>query len=95
MTGYLNNNISALSSSGFDSGRATISLVAPGELNWALCSTDAAMYADCTDLAGQPSPVEESGGTSESAPLTAGVGGAGDPGLRQDPRRSGARARRW
>ncbi len=73
VTGYLNNNISALSSSGFAQDGATISLVAPGELNWALCSTDTASYADCTDLAGQAAPVEESGGTSESAPLTAGV----------------------
>ncbi|MGA2528204.1 MAG: S8 family serine peptidase [Acidimicrobiales bacterium] len=73
VTGYLNNNISALSSSGFEQDGATISLVAPGELNWALCSTNTAMYADCNDLAGQPAPVEESGGTSESSPLTAGV----------------------
>jgi hypothetical protein len=73
VTSYLNNNISALSSSGFEENGSTISLVAPGELNWALCSTDTAMYADCTNLAGQPSPIEESGGTSESAPLTAGV----------------------
>jgi hypothetical protein len=73
VTGYLNDNISALSSSGFEQDGSTISLVAPGELNWALCSTDTALYADCNDLAGQASPVEESGGTSESAPLTAGV----------------------
>jgi len=73
VTGYLNNNISALSSSGFEQDGATISLVAPGELNWALCSTDTASYGDCTDFAGEPTPIEESGGTSESAPLTAGV----------------------
>jgi hypothetical protein len=73
VTGYLNNNISALSSSGFEENGSTISLVAPGELNWALCSTDTAMYADCTTFAGQPSAIEESGGTSESAPLTAGT----------------------
>ena len=73
VTGFLNNNISALSSSGFQQNGSTISLVAPGELNWALCSTQIDLYFDCTNLAGQPSPVEESGGTSESAPLTAGV----------------------
>ncbi|HWD54184.1 MAG TPA: S8 family serine peptidase [Acidimicrobiales bacterium] len=73
VTGYLNNNISALSSSGFQQDGSTISLVAPGELNWALCSTDTAMYGECTDLAGQPSAIQESGGTSESAPLTAGT----------------------
>ncbi len=73
VTGYLNNNISALSSSGYQQDGSTISLVAPGEINWALCSTDTAMYSECTDLAGQPSPIQESGGTSESAPLTAGT----------------------
>ena len=31
------------------------------------------MYGDCANLAGNPSPVQASGGTSESAPLTAGV----------------------
>ena len=51
----------------------TISLVAPGELNWALCSTDTAMYSECVNFAGKPTPIQETGGTSESAPLTAGV----------------------
>ena len=31
------------------------------------------MYADCTDFNGNGSPVELTGGTSESAPLTAGT----------------------
>ena len=73
VTGFLNDNISALSSSGFEQDGSTISLVAPGELNWALCSTDTTMYDECTNMAGNPSPIQESGGTSESAPLTAGV----------------------
>jgi hypothetical protein len=73
VTGYLNNNISALSSSGYQQDGSTISLVAPGELNWALCSKDVKKWDECVDLAGHRSPVEESGGTSESAPLTAGV----------------------
>ena len=73
VTGFLNNNISALSSSGFQQSGATISLVAPGELNWALCSTDTANYDECTNFQGNASPIEESGGTSESAPLTAGT----------------------
>ncbi len=73
LTGYLNNNISSLSSSGFEQDGATISLVAPGELNWALCSTDNAQFSDCTNYQGNPTPIEESGGTSEAAPLTAGA----------------------
>ena len=73
VTGYLNNNISGLSSSGFEQSGSTISLVAPGELNWALCSTDQAEYGECSTFTGQPTPIEESGGTSESAPLTAGT----------------------
>jgi Peptidase inhibitor I9 len=73
VTGFVNNNISSLSSSGFQQDGATISLVAPGELNWALCSTDTAMYSECVNFQGKASPVEESGGTSESSPLTAGV----------------------
>jgi subtilisin family serine protease len=71
--GWLNDNISSFSSSGFEQDGQTVDIVAPGELNWALCSTDTAVYEDCTNLAGAPSPVEATGGTSESAPLTAGV----------------------
>ena len=70
---FVDNNISALSSGGFTQAGSTLDLVAPGDLNWALCSTDTANYADCTDEQGQPSPIELSGGTSESAPLTAGA----------------------
>ena len=70
--GYLNNNISSFSSGGFEQNGRTIDAVAPGELNWALCSTDTAMYVDCFNYAGNPSPVLAFGGTSESAPLTAG-----------------------
>ena len=73
ITGWLNNNISSFSSSGFDQRGATVSLVAPGELNWALCTPDVKLYTECTNYAGQPSPVQATGGTSESAPLTAGV----------------------
>ncbi len=73
LTGFLNNNTSSLSSGGFTQNGTVLSAVAPGELNWILCSTHVAMYGDCTNFAGQPTPISESGGTSESSPLTAGV----------------------
>ena len=65
---WVNNNISTLSSGGFTQAGNTVDLVAPGDLNWVLCST---MYTACTSDTGAPSPIEQSGGTSESAPLTA------------------------
>ena len=73
VTGWLNNNISGLSSGGFDQAGRTVDIVAPGDLNWALCTADPAEYADCTNFAGQGAAVQLTGGTSESAPLTAGV----------------------
>ena len=73
VTGYLNDNISSLSSSGYQQNGATISLVAPGESNWITCSLNTAQYSECTTLAGNPAAYNESGGTSESAPLTAGT----------------------
>ena len=71
--GWLDNNISSLSSSGFDSSGGTTTLVAPGELNYAVCSTDLTMYQDCADYAGNAIGLEASGGTSESAPIISGV----------------------
>jgi hypothetical protein len=72
-SGYLSNNISSLSSGGFaQPSPRTVDVVAPGDLGWALCSTDRALYSDCGNFQGNPSPIEDFGGTSESAPLTAG-----------------------
>ena len=72
LTGWIDNNISAISSSGFDQAGGTVDVVAPGDLNWTLC-TPTAQFAACTDFAGNPAPVQLSGGTSEASPLTAGT----------------------
>jgi hypothetical protein len=61
------NNISSISSSGFAYDGKTVDVVAPGDYNWALCSTSA-NYADCGG-----SNLEFTGGTSEAAPLTSGA----------------------
>jgi hypothetical protein len=70
--GWINDNISSLSSGGYEITGATIDLVAPGDLGWASCDASA-LFADCTNEAGNPSVIESSGGTSMSAPLTAGA----------------------
>jgi len=71
-TGWLDDNISALSSSGFSQTGGTIDLVAPGDLDMFSCDASA-IFQDCTNLLFLPSPVELEGGTSESSPLTAGA----------------------
>jgi len=70
---YRSNAISSLSSSGFTQPGRTIDLVAPGDLGWALCSTDVDIYQNCFDNKGAPSPIQQFGGTSQSSPLTAGA----------------------
>jgi len=70
---YRGNGISGLSSSGFTQPGRTIDLVAPGDLGWALCTPDTDRFAGCTDNKGAPGSVQQFGGTSQSAPLTAGA----------------------
>jgi hypothetical protein len=70
---YASNNISGLSSSGVTQPGRTIDLVAPGDLGWALCTPDPDVWQACSDNKGDPSPIEEFGGTSQSTPLVAGA----------------------
>lgn len=72
-TGWLDDNVSALSSGGVTQAGTMVSLVAPGDFGFASCSTNLAIYEGCFDMNFNPSPVEIGGGTSESAPLTAGA----------------------
>ncbi|HEY2576102.1 MAG TPA: S8 family serine peptidase [Streptosporangiaceae bacterium] len=71
--GWLDNNISGLSSAGYAQNGKAIDVVAPGDLNWTLCTPKPKLFAACTNFSGQPASVSLSGGTSEAAPLTAGV----------------------
>ena len=69
---WTSDNISALSSSGITQLARTVDLAAPGEGNWAVCE---AAYTGCRNFQSPPQPtdLQSFGGTSESAPLTAGV----------------------
>ncbi len=71
--GWLNDNIAEFSSAGFTQGGKTLDLVAPGNESYEACTADPAQYSACVNLAGQPSNISTFGGTSESAPMTAGV----------------------
>jgi hypothetical protein len=72
--GWLDNEVSTLSSSGVTEDRRAPDIIAPGDLNWALCSTDTTAYTDCANsIGGSAIGLEDFGGTSESTPLTAGV----------------------
>jgi hypothetical protein len=72
--GWLDDQVSTLSSSGFTGILRTPDIIAPGDDNWASCSTDTTEYTDCANgFGGSTIGLEDFGGTSESAPLTAGT----------------------
>jgi hypothetical protein len=69
---WLDNEISALSSAGITQYGRTLDVVAPGEADWASCEASP-FFASCTNFRGGRSDIQPFGGTSQSAPLTAGV----------------------
>src|SRR5262249_32593328 len=72
--GFASGNISSLSSGGFaQKGPRTPDIVAPGDLGWALCSTNSTLYTGCLGFHNAGTAVQACGGTSESAPLTSGA----------------------
>jgi subtilisin family serine protease len=74
--GWENNNITALSSAGTtEFNPATVSVVAPGDRGWSLCSSDTKQFFGCADIdhGANPPPIWAAGGTSASAPETSGT----------------------
>lgn len=67
---WTNDEISSLSSGGYTEEGGTVDLTAPGESGWAACDPGA---PECTNYRGTGSDVQLFGGTSMSAPLTAGA----------------------
>ncbi len=67
---WVNDEISSLSSGGYTQAGGTVDLAAPGEVGWAVCDTRS---AECANYRGGTSDVQLFGGTSQSAPLTAGA----------------------
>ncbi len=95
--GWIDNNISGLSGGGFAQDGATVDVVAPGDLNWALCTPNPARWAACTNFSGQPVLGRTAGRHQRGGPADRGHGRAGHPGLpavtpRPDPVPGGGQA---
>ncbi len=71
--GWLDDNISPLSSGGFDAYGNTVDVAAPGDSSFASCSTNLSFFPDCESWGGKADGVELFGGTSEASPWTAGI----------------------
>lgn len=70
---WQNDNISSLSSAGITQNGRTIDSSAPGEADWAVCD-DSGNFTACTTFQpGKLGKIQAFGGTSQSAPFTAGV----------------------
>ncbi|WP_375482733.1 protease inhibitor I9 family protein [uncultured Jatrophihabitans sp.] len=69
---WINDEISSLSSGGFTQAGGTVDITAPGESGWALCDKNTTS-GECANYNGTNSDVQLFGGTSQSAPLTAGA----------------------
>ena len=68
-------NISSLSSAGITQEGRTIDVSAPGEADWAVCD-DGGNFTGCTSFGNPAHPfanIQSFGGTSQSAPFTAGT----------------------
>ena len=75
---WVSNQVSAISSGGISQTNRVQDLLAPGDLGWALCSSrlqpdGTPLFAGCRDDNGRPADIQNFGGTSQSAPFTAGA----------------------
>jgi hypothetical protein len=71
-TGWIDDNVSPISSGGFEESGGTVDLVAPGDQSFASCDASPT-YLGCINSLGQSDDIKISGGTSEAAPFVAGA----------------------